>query len=129
MVASWESKINPIHANLRLEISLVLFMNPIQAPYIPLDLDTVEKRFVFDYFSLKSALFSQAADSIFPHFITESDAHWRTPIFSDRTVRTPDQGMRLILSASILINPMYGFNANGVWNHALNTAPNLIIPN
>ena len=104
-------------------------MDLIQAPYIPLDLNIVEKNFVFDYFTLKSGLFSKAPDSLFPHFFTESAAHWDTPIYMDRIVQTPNHGMRLILSASILISPMYGFNANGIWNHAAATSPNLIIPN
>lgn len=103
-------------------------MDHIQAPYIPLDLDSVERRFVFDYFSLKSSLFSVASSPLFPHFFTESEAHWKTPIYSNRIVETPDHGMRLILNASILIDPMYGFNANGIWNHALATSPDLIIP-
>lgn len=104
-------------------------MDLVQSPFIPLDLDKVEKRFIFDYLSLKSALYSAENTNMFPHFFTESDSHYSAPIFNDRTVQTPEHGMRLILNASILIRPGYGFNANGVWHHVLETAPNLIIPN
>ena len=103
-------------------------MDLIQAPYIPANLDIVEKNFVFDYYSLKSALYSAENTNFFPHFFTESDSHYSAPIFHDRIVQTPEHGMRLIMNASILIRPMYGFNANGIWNHALATSPNIVIP-
>lgn len=103
-------------------------MNLIQAPYIPNSLTTVEKRLVFDYYTLKSALYSVTETNLFPRTYIESEANYKAPIFNDRIVQTPTDGMRLIINASILIDPMYGFNANGIWNHALNTAPNLLLP-
>ena len=103
-------------------------MNLIVAPYLPLSLTTVERNFVFDYFTLKSGLYSAADTNLFPHHFTESDSHHSAPIYSERIIQTPQHGMRLIINAAILIDPMYGFNANGIWNHALNTSPNLILP-
>ena len=53
---------------------------------------------------------------------------FKSAVFADRIVKTPDDGMRLILQASILMSPRYGFNANGIWNHVLPTVQNLILP-
>lgn len=104
-------------------------MELIASPYQPSEFNIVENRFVFDYYSLKSALFSTENTNMYPHFFTESDSHYAAPVFNERIVQTPEHGMRLILNAAILIRPMYGFNGNGVWNHVLSTSPNIIIPN
>ena len=103
-------------------------MELIQAPYIPLDLNTVERKIVFDYYTLKSALYSKPIANNFPHFFVESDASYSAPIMTDRIVQTPNFGMRLIVTMAIPISPMYGFNANGIWNHALPMAQDLILP-
>lgn len=103
-------------------------MQLIQPPYLPLSLNTVERSIVFDYFTLKSALFSKPISNEFPHFYMESEASYSAPIMTDRIVQTPNHGMRLIIAMAIPINPMYGFNASGIWNFALPMAQDLILP-
>ena len=52
-------------------------MNLIQAPYIPASLTTVERSFVFDYYTLKSALFSSPNTNMYGHEFTESDSSYK----------------------------------------------------
>ena len=103
-------------------------MQKIVAPYLPLSLTTVEREFVFNFLTLESALFSQADTNLFPHFYTENEANYKAPVYSHRLVQTPTDGKRIILNAAIRIDAMHGFNANGLWNHVLNTSPDLILP-
>lgn len=103
-------------------------MDRITGTYLPLSLSTEERNFVFSYYAMKSALFSNPATNEYPHFYTESEAVYSAPIFTDRIVPTPNHGMRLVLTISLPISPMYGFNANGIWNHVFPVAPNLVIP-
>lgn len=103
-------------------------MQHIQTPYIPNSLTTVERRFIFDFFTLNSALMSAPDTNLFSKQYTESEANYKAPVYSHRITTTPTDGTRIIISASLRIDPMYGFNANGIWNHVLDTSPDLILP-
>jgi hypothetical protein len=95
--------------------------------YTPESFSKVENRYIFDHLSLESALYAAAATNTFPHFYNESEANYNAPILFHKVIQTPSNGMRIITTASIPINPMYGFNANGIWNHVLQVSPDIVV--
>ena len=94
-------------------------MNLITGPSRPLSLNTVEKETVFNLETLSSAIYSRPTTIEYPHTYLESDAVYGASVLSKRIVPTPANGMRLIYFVAFQINPMAGFNANGIWNHVL----------
>lgn len=102
-------------------------MNFVSELYTPSTFNQVENRYIFDHLSLESALYAATATNQFPHFYNESEANYNAPVLAHRIVKTPQNGMRIITTASIPINPMYGFNANGIWNHVLQVSPDIIV--
>ena len=92
-------------------------MNLITGPSRPLSLDTVEKETVFNLETLSSGIYSRPTTIEYPHTYLESDAVYGASVISKRIVPTPVNGMRLIYFVAFQIDPMAGFNANGLWNH------------
>lgn len=102
-------------------------MNFPPTQFTPATFDFTENRFVFDYFSLHSALYAAPPTNTYPHFFSESEAHYSAPILSHKIVKTPQDGLRLIITASIPILPMYGFNASGIWNFVTQVSPDIVV--
>ena len=94
-------------------------MNLITGPSRPVSLNTVERETVFNLETLTSGIFSRPTTAEFPHTYVESDAVYGAPVISKRIVQTPLNGMRMIYVVAFRIDPMAGFNANGIWNHVL----------
>ena len=102
-------------------------MTPITGTYRPLSLDTIEKETIFNLETLMSGIYSQSSTALYPHSYIESQAVYAAPIISKRVVPTPENGMRMIYTVAFQIDPMAGFNANGIWNHVLPMAQDLIL--
>lgn len=102
-------------------------MTPITGTYRPLGLDTIEKETIFNLETLMSGLYSKAPNTSFPHNYIESPAVYGAPIVSKRIIPTPENGLRLIYVIAFELDPMAGFQANGVWNHVLPMAQDLVL--
>lgn len=102
-------------------------MTPITGPYRPLSLDTIERETVFNLETMLSAIYSRPATTSYPHVYEESQAVYSAPIMSKRQVPTPDGKMRVIYTIAFQVDPMMGFGANGVWNHVLPIAADLVL--
>lgn len=102
-------------------------MAPITGTYRPLGLDTIEKETIFNLETLMSGLYSKTATTSYPHSYVESDAVYGAPIVSKRIIPTPTNGLRLIYVIAFQLNPMAGFQANGIWNHVLPMAQDLVL--
>ena len=102
-------------------------MQFITAPYLPLSLSTIERQTVFNLETMMSSMYKQPGTTTFPQMYKESDAVYEAPIISKRIIPTPNGQMRMIYTIAFQIDPMAGFNANGIWNHVLNIAPDLVL--
>lgn len=101
-------------------------MAPIQPPFRPSSLNTVERETVFNLETLLSGLYSKPSTATYPHVYIESDAVYAAPVISKRIVPTPDGRIRMIYVVAFDLAPMAGFNANGIWNHVLPMAEDLV---
>ena len=102
-------------------------MQFITSPYLPLSLSSIERQTVFNLETIMAAIYKQPGTTTFPQTYKESDAVYEAPVTSKRQVPCPDGKMRLIYTIAFEIDPMAGFNANGIWNHVLNIAPDLVL--
>jgi hypothetical protein len=100
-------------------------MTPITGTFRPNSLNTVERETVFNLETLFSAIYSKPPTTTYPHVYEESQAVYAASVMTKRQIPTPDGRMRVIYTIAFQVDPMMGFNANGVWNHVLPMAQDL----
>lgn len=94
------------------------------------DFDSREQRLVFDFLALHCAIAKGSSDvtgTQYPKFFIEADNVYSRPVTSYRIRETPTDGHRLILEISFPIDPLAGIQANGLWNHVYEIAPNVTL--
>lgn len=96
--------------------------------YYPTQMTLVEQQTVFNLECLLKGIYSQPNNLTYPHSFTETAATYAAPIIQKRTIPTPENGMRMIYQIAFLIRPGAGFDATGIWNHALALSGNLVLP-
>ena len=102
-----------------------LIMN---TPYYPSATTLVEQQTIFNLECLLKGIYSQPNNLNYPHSFIETAATYAAPIIQKRTVPTPENGMRMIYQVAFLIRPGAGFDATGIWNHALALSGDLVLP-
>ena len=98
------------------------------SPYYPSAITSIEQQTIFNLECLRKGIYSQVDNLTYPHLFTETPATYAAPIIQSRTVPTPENGMRMIYTIAFLIRPGAGFDATGIWNHALPLSGNLVLP-
>ena len=102
-------------------------MNLITGSMYPQSIDTIEKQTIYNLEALKAGIFTNPDTNLYPHNYTEAEAVYAMPVIAKREIWTPTHGMRLIYSVAFPIWAGNGFNANGVWNHALPMSLDLVL--
>ena len=96
--------------------------------YYPSAITLVEQQTLFNLECLRKGIYSQPDNLTYPHSFVETAATYSAPLIQSRTLSTPEHGMRLIYQIAFLIRPGAGFDATGIWNHALPMSGNLVLP-
>lgn len=102
-------------------------MAPITGTWLPNSLINVERATCFNLETLFTGIYSAPPTAQFPHSFTKAEALYGQPIMTKEIVVTPQDGVRLIYTIAFKISPMQGFSANGIWNHVLPIAPDLVL--
>ena len=102
-------------------------MELVSGPQRPLSLNTIERETVFNLETMMASVYRQPGTTTYPQTYKESDAVYDAPVMSKRIIPCPDGKMRMIYTIAFQVDPMAGYNANGIWNHVLNIAPTLVI--
>ena len=102
-------------------------MQNITGSYLPQSLINTERTACFNLETLFAGIYSKVPTQSFPHHFTKAEALYGQPIMSKEIVVTPTDGVRLIYTIAFKISPMQGFSANGVWNHVLPMADDLVL--
>lgn len=103
-------------------------MTPITGPYRPTSLTTVEKELMFLLETVIKGVYSSPDTAQFPHSFIEAASTYASPVIQKRIIPTPQNGMRAIYQISMPISPGAGWDASGIWNHALPMADNSSFP-
>ena len=92
--------------------------------------NTVERELVYNYYSLKKAIYSEQPTTINRHYFVENQGTYPMPVLAERVIWTPGDaelsippGMMWIASIGLQISPNHGADGGAIWNYIQNATP------